>query len=78
MPALGLTADAATYNALIWGCSHYGQNASVPKVGQSASTSVETLSVKDSPSVLSALLRWFHMRAAHPHESVCCLYLGMF
>ena len=32
MPALGLTAGADTYNALIWGCSHYGQNASVPKV----------------------------------------------
>jgi hypothetical protein len=60
MPALGLTADVDTYNALIWGCSHYGQNASVPKVGackppSSARPPVLTRA-PETPSVLSALL----------------------
>ena len=51
MPALGLTAGADTYNALIWGCSHYGQNASVPKVcalqaSQSVSRFCDTRAVR--------------------------------
>ncbi len=31
-PALGLTPDVDTYNALMWGCMRHGQNASTTKV----------------------------------------------
>ena len=57
MPSLGLAADVDTYNALIWGCSHYGQNASVPKVGSllPAARSVALL-----PSLFMTFL-WFCM-----------------
>lgn len=73
MPALGLTADTDTYNALIWGCSHYGQNASVPKVGAckaaQSTTSVEILSVKDAICII-------RVAATLSHEGGCSQSTG--